>query len=169
MLLFWKLVEETQMSKSLEGTRHHNSTKLLIFLPLRAIYFYLLHYETPCNESIMFFFLCFFKNLYQVYKTVKNIYKFLTVWADRAVFSCVFSCNEISAVKAEFKAEGWEFSNFLRSLEQFLQKVKGQTNFWNRMLSSLVPGFFFRSNILEQIIQFVKSYCDSEICSKSCK
>ena len=32
------------------------------------------------------------------------------------------------------EAEGWEFSNFLRSLEQFLQKVKGQTNFWNRML-----------------------------------
>ena len=38
MLLFWKLVDETQMSKPLEATRHHNSTKLLIFLPLRAIY-----------------------------------------------------------------------------------------------------------------------------------
>ena len=30
----------------------------------------------------------------------------------------------------EFEAEGWEFSKFLRSLEQFIQTVKGQNNFW---------------------------------------
>jgi hypothetical protein len=30
-------VDETQMSKSPEATGHHNSTKLLIFLSLRAI------------------------------------------------------------------------------------------------------------------------------------
>ena len=30
----------------------------------------------------------------------------------------------------EFEAEGREFSNFLRSLEQFIQAVKGQYNFW---------------------------------------
>ena len=35
--LFWKLVDATQISKPLEATRHHNSTKLLILLPLRAI------------------------------------------------------------------------------------------------------------------------------------
>ena len=34
------LVDETQMSKPPEATRHHNSTKLLILLPLRAIYFH---------------------------------------------------------------------------------------------------------------------------------
>ena len=30
----------------------------------------------------------------------------------------------------KFKAEGWEFSKFLRLLEQFIQTVKGQNNFW---------------------------------------
>ena len=28
------------------------------------------------------------------------------------------------------KAEGREFAQFLRSLEQFIQTVKGQNNFW---------------------------------------
>jgi hypothetical protein len=30
----------------------------------------------------------------------------------------------------KFEAEGPEFAKFLRSLEQFIQAVKGQTNFW---------------------------------------
>ena len=30
----------------------------------------------------------------------------------------------------KFKAEGRELAKFLRSLEQFIQTVKGQTNFW---------------------------------------
>ena len=30
----------------------------------------------------------------------------------------------------KFKAEGQEFANFLRSLEQFIQTVKGQNNLW---------------------------------------
>ena len=30
----------------------------------------------------------------------------------------------------EKEAEGREFSNFLRLLEQFIQTVKGQNNFW---------------------------------------
>ena len=29
-----------------------------------------------------------------------------------------------------FKFEGREFAKFLRSLEQFIQAVKGQNNFW---------------------------------------
>ena len=49
MLLFWKLVHETQISKPLEATRHHNSTKLLDWLPLRTDLLCNLHYETPCN------------------------------------------------------------------------------------------------------------------------
>ena len=34
----------------------------------------------------------------------------------------------------KFDAEGREFANILRSLEQFIQIVKGQTDFWNGML-----------------------------------
>jgi hypothetical protein len=48
MSLFWKPVDETQISKPPEATRHHNSIKLLILLPLRADLLYILHYETPC-------------------------------------------------------------------------------------------------------------------------
>ena len=49
MLLFWKLIHETQISKPPEATRHQNSTILLIILPLRADLLCTLHYETPCN------------------------------------------------------------------------------------------------------------------------
>jgi hypothetical protein len=30
----------------------------------------------------------------------------------------------------KFEVEGREFSNFLRSLEKFIQAMKGQNNFW---------------------------------------
>ena len=49
MLLFWKLVQETQMSTPPEATRHHISTQLLVLLHLRAIYFSTFQYETPCK------------------------------------------------------------------------------------------------------------------------
>ena len=49
MLLLWKLVDETQMVKPPEPTSHYNSRKHLILLPLRAIYFRSLYYETPCT------------------------------------------------------------------------------------------------------------------------
>ena len=32
--------------------------------------------------------------------------------------------------KIELEAEGQESANFLRSLEQFIETVKGQNNFW---------------------------------------
>ena len=38
--MFFKLVDETQMSKPPEAASYRNSTKLLTLLPLRAIYFY---------------------------------------------------------------------------------------------------------------------------------
>ena len=52
MVLFWKVVNETQMSKPPEATRHHNSTKLLLLLHLRAIYFSTFQYETPCRSDV---------------------------------------------------------------------------------------------------------------------
>ena len=32
--------------------------------------------------------------------------------------------------RLKFEAEGWEVANCVRSLEQFIQPVKGQNNFW---------------------------------------
>ena len=40
------------------------------------------------------------------------------------------NCSSDREKLLKFKAEGREFSNFLRSLEQFIQTVKGQNNFW---------------------------------------
>ena len=48
-LLFWKLVDKTQISKPPEPTRHHNSIKLWILPSLRADLLYILQYETPCR------------------------------------------------------------------------------------------------------------------------
>ena len=42
----------------------------------------------------------------------------------------------------KFDAEGQEFANFLRTLGQFIQTMKDQYNFWNRMLFKLVAGGF---------------------------
>ena len=51
MSFFWKLVDETQISKPPEATRHHNLIKLLILLLLKADLFCILHYETPSRIS----------------------------------------------------------------------------------------------------------------------
>ena len=51
MLLFRKLVDETQMSTTPEATSYHSSRKFSIFLPLRAIQNLSFHYETPCSNE----------------------------------------------------------------------------------------------------------------------
>ena len=48
---FWKLIHETQIFKPPEATRHHNLTKSLTLLPLRADLLCTLHYETSCLYS----------------------------------------------------------------------------------------------------------------------
>ena len=40
------------------------------------------------------------------------------------------NCPSDREKKLKFEAEGREFANILRSLEQFVQTVKGQNNFW---------------------------------------
>ena len=51
----------------------------------------------------------------------------------------------------EFQAEGPEFSKFLRSLEQFIQTVKGQNNFWEQNAFLTCSWRFHISNKLEQL------------------
>ena len=52
----------------------------------------------------------------------------------------------------KFEAEGREreFAKFLRSLEQFIQTVKGQNNFWQQDAFLTCSWRFLRSNKLEQ-------------------
>ena len=52
------------------------------------------------------------------------------------------NCSSDREKLLKFEAEGREFAYILRSLEQFIQTVKGQNNFWYRMLFKLVPGGF---------------------------
>ena len=40
------------------------------------------------------------------------------------------TCSSDQEKLLKFEAEGQEFAKFLRSLEQFIQTVKGQKNFW---------------------------------------
>ena len=40
------------------------------------------------------------------------------------------TCSSDQEKLLGFGAEGREFAQFLRSLEQFIQTVKGQNNFW---------------------------------------
>ena len=44
------------------------------------------------------------------------------------------NCSSDREKLLKFEAEGREFAEFLRSLEQFIQTVKGKKNFWNRIL-----------------------------------
>ena len=41
----------------------------------------------------------------------------------------IFCCSDREKL-LKFEAEGLEFAKFLRSLEQFIQTVKGQNKFW---------------------------------------
>ena len=40
------------------------------------------------------------------------------------------NCSSDQEELLKFKSEGREFAKFLRSLEQFIQIVKGQNKFW---------------------------------------
>ena len=39
-------------------------------------------------------------------------------------------CSSDQEKLLKFKAEGYEFANLLRLLEQFIQTVQGENNFW---------------------------------------
>ena len=74
-------------------------------------------------------------------------------------------CSSDREKVLKIEAEGREFSNFLRSLEQFIQTVKGQNNFWYQNACSWM---FLISNELEQFkFKLEKNHWDSETYRKS--
>ena len=58
--------------------------------------------------------------------------EFCTVqWLHLYLFTCMRkNCSSDREFFLKFEAEGQEFAKILRSLEQFVQTVKGQNNFW---------------------------------------
>ena len=70
-------------------------------------------------------------------KTPKVLFTFADI-PHKLVF-CYQNCSDLLSEKIvlviekkllKFEAEGREFAKFLRSLEQFIQIVKGQNHFW---------------------------------------
>ena len=60
-------------------------------------------------------------------------------------------CSSDQEKLLKFEAEGLEFAKILRSLEQFIQTVKGQNNFWKQNAFLTCSWRFLRSNNLEQL------------------
>ena len=58
------------------------------------------------------------------------------------------SCDREKLLK--FEAEGQEFAKLLRSLEQFIQTVKGWNNFWQQNSFLTFSLRFLVSNKIEQ-------------------
>ena len=61
------------------------------------------------------------------------------------------NCSSDREKLLKFEAEGREFAKFLRSLEQFIQTVKGQNNFRYQNAFLTCSWMFLISNQLEQL------------------
>ena len=61
------------------------------------------------------------------------------------------NCSNDRDFFLKFEAEGWEFAKFMRSLEQFIQIVKGQNNFWQQNAFLTCSWRFLRSNKIRTI------------------
>ena len=61
------------------------------------------------------------------------------------------NCSSDRGKPTKFEAEGQAFSKILRSLEQFIQTVKGQNNFWQQNAFLTSSWRFLISNELEQL------------------
>ena len=61
------------------------------------------------------------------------------------------NCSSDREKLLKFQAEGREFAKFLSSLEQFIQTVKGQNNFWQQNVFLTCSWRFLIYNKLEQL------------------
>ena len=77
----------------------------------------------------------------QISKIQSDVWHFTCEKKEKYLNNCIFlpklfgptvrkNCSSDREKLLKFEAEGREFSKFLRSLEQFIQTVKGQNNSW---------------------------------------
>ena len=116
---FWKLVDETQMCNPPEATRHHNLIKLLILLPLRAIYFRTFQCEIPCRishaylNSFLGLYVCFVKWLlhsckWSCHKEKTRSQRLGKIWFNvLQQFIHVFTNNHFSILQWRFEESVW--------------------------------------------------------------
>ena len=80
----------------------------------------------------------------------------------------MLKCSSDREKLLKFEAEGREFAKCLRSIEQFIQTVKGQHNFWQQNVFLTCSWRFLRYDKFRRIrIQIGKNYWDIETCRKS--
>ena len=60
-------------------------------------------------------------------------------------------CSSDQEKLLRFEAESREFAKFLRSLEQFIQTVEGQNNFWSQNAFLTCSWRFLMSDKSEQL------------------
>ena len=77
------------------------------------------------KKALEYFFPCRIQNLDRILKTKNGILLPKLFW-----LTVRKNCSSNREKLLKFEAEGREFAKFLRSLEQFIQTVKGQNNFW---------------------------------------
>ena len=84
---------------------------------------------------------CYTINPLYEYSHVPSCWTFHQPWEVKyqlflKIVFCFRNCSDLLWEKIvlvkllKFETEGQEFANILRSLEQFIQTVKGQNNFW---------------------------------------
>ena len=74
---------------------------------------------------------CTYLNLCKYVITVLVFRKKKWKWKDnKEMVFCYQNCSSDRENLLKFETEGREFANFLRSLEQFIQTMKGQNNSW---------------------------------------
>ena len=61
------------------------------------------------------------------------------------------NCSSDREKLLKFEAEGREFAKILRSVEQFIQTVKGQNNFWQQSAFLTCSWRFLTYNKSEQL------------------
>ena len=73
------------------------------------------------------------------------------------------NCSSDQEKLLKFEAEGREFAKRLRSLEECIQAVKGQNNFWQQNAFLTCSWRFLIPNKLEQLeFKLEKKYWDLE-------
>ena len=80
MSFFRKLVDETQISKPPEATRHQNLIKLLIFLPLRADLLMSVHSEIGQRHPLE---LIIKEYLSYLQYFIRTLFRLLSLWRNK--------------------------------------------------------------------------------------
>ena len=80
MSIFWKLVDETQMSKPPEATGHHNSIKLLVLLPLKADLLKSIHSEIGLRHPLE---LIIKEYLSYLQYFIRTLFRLLSLWRNK--------------------------------------------------------------------------------------